>query len=367
MASVQVLPSPVPATNSCKRRRLDATLDDETTDERIECTECGVQFEYATHLVAHSRTTRHRPFACKREGCSKRYTKREHLTRHVETVHVRGAVESLDERKPFQCELCDARFAYNHGLTRHTKRSHRNVNLPFECSKCLKGFKKRSDLQAHSYVHTGVLPFQCEECGDRFIKRFSLTRHQRKHDAHREAATQVYVCDCGEICFDENELKRHQEAHQCARDGNNSTADREISKREGSTHVCLVCEQTFCRKQSLRAHLRTHFESLDERKHYVCPMDGCEKAYTRSSNLMTHYNAVHDERKSKRFACPREHCTARFGYKTVLKHHLESVHDNPKPPKRRECQSMGVLTRALGLKQVGETKEEKQKVTTERS
>uniref|UniRef100_A0AAV1UKH0 C2H2-type domain-containing protein n=1 Tax=Peronospora matthiolae TaxID=2874970 RepID=A0AAV1UKH0_9STRA len=318
----------------------------------VQCVECGHEFKFATELVAHSREVRHLSFGCAYEGCSKRYSKREHLTRHVETVHVRGKTQALEERKPFKCELCQARFTYNHGLTRHVKRSHWNVNLPFECAACRKGFKKKSELQAHSYVHTGVLPFECGHCGERFLKRFWLTRHQRKHDVNRSADTQVFVCECGELCFDQQELEKHKEAEH--RQEKDVDEHGEVVKKEAPGHVCLVCDQTFSRKQSLRAHLRTHFESLDDRKLYTCPIDGCDKAYTRSSNLMAHYNAAHDPRKSKRFACPREGCTARFGYKTVLKHHIESIHDNPKPPKRRECESMGILERALGVNQVGE-------------
>ncbi|KAG6613063.1 zinc finger protein 37-like [Phytophthora cinnamomi] len=339
----------------------DREVDDEEDDSGrrgCTCAECDEIFASAAELVVHSQETRHRPFACRHEGCSKRYSKREHLTRHVDAVHVRGSTQTLEERKPFKCELCEARFTYNHGLTRHTKRSHRNVNRPFECAECLKVFKKKSELQAHSYVHTGVLPFECEDCGERFLKRFLLTRHQRTHAANRDGDTQVFVCDCGEICFDEDELKSHKEVEHGSQekaDENGADSGADVTKQPASSaHVCLVCDQTFSRKQYLRAHLRTHFESLDNRKQYSCPMAGCEKAYTRSSNLMAHYNAVHDERKSKRFACSREGCSARFGYKTVLKHHIESIHDKPKTPKRRERKSAGVLERALGVNQVGE-------------
>ncbi|CAI5745384.1 unnamed protein product [Peronospora destructor] len=216
------------------------------------------------------------------------------------------------------------------------------------------GLRKKSELQAHSYVHTGVLPFECEECGERFLKRFWLTRHQRKHDANKKADAQVYVCDCGKICFDEDKLESHKQIEHSSEDRKDIVDGGGSPKEELPTSVCLVCDQTFSRKQYLRAHLRTYFESLDARKQYTCPMDGCDKAYTRSSNLMAHYNAVHDKQKSKRFACPREDCTARFGYKTVLKHHIESIHDNPKPPKRRERKSVGILERVLGVNQLGE-------------
>ncbi|KAG7394885.1 hypothetical protein PHYBOEH_004509 [Phytophthora boehmeriae] len=257
------------------------------------------------------------------------------------------------------------------------KRSHKNLNVPFECPRCLLAFKKKSDLQAHSYVHTGVMPFECEDCGVRFLKKFLLTRHQRTHAARRESETQVLVCECQEICFSAEELQKHkQTAHAkdekvdgkdeeiidvCMNEGvqdddveMKESTDVKMEQAGSSSLLCRVCDRTFQRKQTLRMHLRTHFESLDERKEFVCPMPGCNKAYTRKSNLMTHYNAVHDERKSRRFACPREGCSARFGYKTTLTRHIDKVHDNPKPPKRRERSSAGILARALGVNQVGE-------------
>ncbi|CAI5741021.1 unnamed protein product [Hyaloperonospora brassicae] len=345
----------VNAQTATEDRRFDSSSSDrsERHHKSTPYVNCSDAISSASEQDAHCRPTRRRQsFGCEHEGCSKRYAKREHLTRHVETVHVRGATQALEVRKPFKCDLCQARFTYNHGLTRHVKRSHWNVNRPFECAECRKGFKKKSELQAHSYVHTGVLPFECKECGERFMKRFQMTRHQRKHSVNKSADTEVYVCDCGELCFDEQELKDHRQAEHGQETG--AEAHGEAMEQEACRHVCLVCDQTFSRKQSLRAHLRTHFESLDDRKLYTCPVDGCEKAYTRPSNLMTHYNAVHDEHKSKRFACPREGCTARFGYKTVLAHHIESIHDNPKPPKRSERQSAGILERALGVNQVGD-------------
>lgn len=320
----------------------------------INCAECGECFRLAAEMVAHGQRTLHRPFGCQHEGCGSSYSKREHLTRHVKAVHVRSSNQSLEELKQFQCKLCHARFTYNHGLTRHMKRSHWNVNLPFECNKCLKRFRKKSELQGHSYVHTGVLPFECRDCGERFLKRFWLTRHQRKHVANKAADTQVYACDCGEIYFDINELESHKETEHGRGEANDDVDNGDDVYKTTPVHLCLVCDQSFARKQYLRAHLRTHFESLDDRKQFTCPMDNCNKSYTRKSNLMTHYNAVHDERKSKRFACPRDHCTARFGYKTVLKHHIESIHDNPKPPKQRERKSAGIFERTLGSNQIGD-------------
>lgn len=291
-------------------------------------------------------------FACAFEGCDKRYSKREHATRHFNSVHADKPAKS------FRCELCQIDFAYKHGLVRHQHRAHANENKPYACTTCLVAFKKKSELQAHSYVHTGVLPFACDDCSQRFLKRFQLTRHARTHSANRSAQTQVLVCehaDCNEILFSTNELEAHVKTAHAG-----SQADvQEQSKGRAVLLVCKVCDRTFERNQNLRAHLRTHFEDVDERKMHTCPMVGCDKAYTRKSNLMAHYNAVHDELKSQRFVCPYEGCDGRFGYKKVLATHLERVHEHPVEPKARKLKSMGVMLRVLGEQTVTATMEVK--------
>lgn len=310
------------------------------------CEPCNLSFPTRFDLQQHQNAA-HLAFACAFEGCDKRYSKREHATRHFNSVHAK----KMD--KSFRCELCQIDFAYKHGLVRHQHRAHANENKPYACSTCLVAFKKKSELQAHSYVHTGVLPFACEDCDQRFLKRFQLTRHARTHSANRSAQTQVLVCehqDCNEIFFSTEELETHvKTAH----------ADQEQSKGRGVLLVCKVCDRTFERNQNLRAHLRTHFEDVDERKMHMCPMVGCDKAYTRKSNLMAHYNAVHDELKSQRFVCPYEGCDGRFGYKKVLTTHLERVHEHPVTPKTRKLKSMGVMLRVLGEQTVTTTMEVK--------
>ncbi|KAG2520571.1 hypothetical protein JM16_006667 [Phytophthora kernoviae] len=209
------------------------------------------------------------------------------------------------------------------------KRSHKNLNVPFECSECLLAFKKKSDLQAHSH----------EE-----LEKHKRTAHVKDEKVDGEEDIVGVRSGGGKVEDEGSSAVAKVEG----------SADVKMEQGTSSSLLCRVCDRTFQRKQILRAHLRTHFESLDERKEYVCPMPRCDKAYTRKSNLMAHYNAVHDERKSRRFTCPCEGCSARFGYKTTLTRHIDKVHDNPKPPKRRQRSSAGILARALGVNQVGE-------------
>lgn len=258
-------------------------------------------------------------------------------------------------------------------------RSHLNENKPYKCAQCLLAFKKKSDLQAHSFVHTGVLPFECGECGERFAKRFQLGRHERRHAANREAQSQVIFCeeaDCGQMLFSTEEKAKHDlEVHnkQCIKRESGVAMGKKRKRASGGTPVktedgveatrrqllkCEVCGRMLQRKQNLRAHLRTHFEAVDERKMHVCPMEGCESAFTRKSNLMAHYNAVHDTVRSQRFVCPYDDCEGRFGYKKVLLTHIESIHVNPTPTKRAKTQrrtAMPTKARVLGATPGGES------------
>ncbi|DAZ94016.1 TPA: hypothetical protein N0F65_001627 [Lagenidium giganteum] len=297
-------------------------------------------------------------FRCDLEGCTKVFRneeqainhvlhKKEHLVRHMRATH-----EANEHSKQFSCTLCHAAFTYKHALVRHMHRSHTNINKPYQCDVCLLAFKKKSELQAHSYVHTGIYPFPCNECDERFLKRYHLVRHQRRHESAKASQVQVRFCEvdgCEEMFFSKTEEKQHmQEVH-----GGDDQTHGDGKDAPQLHHVCKVCDRSFPRKQNLRAHLRTHFEPLDDRKLIVCPMPGCDKQYTKRTNMMAHYNAVHDPVKSQRFACPYEGCAGKFGYKKVLAAHIDKIHVNPSPAsaKRRRTASPSTKTRLLGENQ----------------
>lgn len=341
------------------------------SDREFACEVCELRFATRHEKELHDREVTHH-FPCKEPGCAKSYSKREHLTRHRLSIH------KSDEQheKPFRCELCQIGFAYSHGLARHMNRSHLNENKPYTCAQCLLAFKKKSELQAHSFVHTGVLPFECSECGARFAKRFKLGQHERQHAANKAADTRVLFCEdagCGHVLFSVEEKAKHEAEvhhHKLAsrvrpepnatdkkrkRGAAVTTDHRGTESTQRALLKCEVCGLLLHRKQNLRAHLRTHFEAVDERKMHACPVDGCASAYTRKSNLMAHYNAVHDAVRSQRFVCPHDGCEGKFGYKKVLVTHVESVHASASgtPSKRVKTQgkaAMPAKVRVLGIR-----------------
>jgi len=82
---------------------------------------------------------------------------------------------SDDPDRPWQCEVCNRKFAEKCTLKRHI-RIHTNEK-PWKCTFCTKAFNQSCSLQAHIRIHTGERPFPCDFCP----KRFRQSTHRRQH------------------------------------------------------------------------------------------------------------------------------------------------------------------------------------------
>ena len=101
------------------------------------------------HLRAHM-LARHeddknaaKAFAC--QQCPKRFTRNDHLERHVESVH--------EKRKAFECAVCAHQFARKHHLSKHILAVHAKVK-PYGCNQCEQSF-----LQVHSLISRNFVFF----------------------------------------------------------------------------------------------------------------------------------------------------------------------------------------------------------------
>ncbi|TRY57889.1 hypothetical protein DNTS_014406 [Danionella cerebrum] len=88
--------------------------------------------------------------------------------------------------RPYPCpaEGCDRRFSRSDELTRHV-RIHTG-HKPFQCRICMRSFSRSDHLTTHIRTHTGEKPFSCELCGRKFARSDERRRHAKIHQRQKE-------------------------------------------------------------------------------------------------------------------------------------------------------------------------------------
>jgi hypothetical protein len=82
-------------------------------------------------------------FCCMIEGCTRKYTTKFNLKKHVEFNHLK--------------------------------------KIKFSCQDCRKTFVSKLNLKEHLYVHSGEMPYECDLCGEKFRQISRLSLHKRHH------------------------------------------------------------------------------------------------------------------------------------------------------------------------------------------
>lgn len=88
--------------------------------------------------------------------------------------------------RPYACPAdgCDRRFSRSDELTRHV-RMHTGQK-PFQCRICMRSFSRSDHLTTHIRTHTGEKPFACSECGRKFARSDERKRHTKIHQRQRD-------------------------------------------------------------------------------------------------------------------------------------------------------------------------------------
>ncbi|CAK4083296.1 unnamed protein product [Aphanomyces euteiches] len=268
-------------------------LDKPGLDKVFICHECGIVFSKPSHLAQHELSHKSKGFYCPHEGCEKLYTRKDHLTRHIKVEH--------DDTTPtFTCSLCQATFRYKHGLRRHDMEKHQvSADKPYQCSVCHQHFKKKTQLQQHSFCHTGVLPFPCPDCDQAFMKKFQLDKHRLRSHVVATVVTVDF----------------------------NSDKPIPVDDFVPTRIECPECHEFFLTKKSLRGHVR----GVHMAQSFEC--SDCSNSYSSQANLNKHRRIAHEEGSAK-YKC--DLCPQAFHYKHVLRKHMEKTHDRPQPARKRK-------------------------------
>ncbi|KAG5518192.1 hypothetical protein PMAC_003378 [Pneumocystis sp. 'macacae'] len=248
-------------------------------------------------------------YKCTYEGCEKAYSKpcriEEHIRSH--TGEVKFAHSFAITR-----DDCVARFNTNQHLRRHEAIHLKDT--PYKCTKyppCTAEFHKNQQLRIHvAHTHTHKKPFPCEygQCKKSFDTGSKLNSHiSRIHIPIPSYFCEIENCNQKERFTKWSLLQKHLKSDHPA--------------------ICKICDKKFTTDTQLKLHLQVHEKTLEERRLYHCPIENCQKSFTRSFALQKHIEIIHEQKRD--FVCNIDNCNMEFGYKKLLITHQSRVHNQP--------------------------------------
>jgi uncharacterized Zn-finger protein len=251
---------------------------------------------FEVHMARHNTET---PgvFRCLHQSCKKLF--------HSELLIRKHSQEAHEDRRQFQCHLCDELLDSNKMLLHHLK-FHSRKRL-FKCNReeCKSSFKRKKELLMHKENTHKVHAFKCRYC-DVSLK-LNNPDYEKHVDGHKTDKPDVFKCvhvGCLETFSDPKELKMHVEPnHRIDCDVPNcsfgSKLQDELQAHKKSEHNiwpynCQFCGRGFDDFFSFSSHIRKSHKCPSPRPEFFkCMKIGCQETFPSGADLKKHVEEIH--------------------------------------------------------------------------
>ena len=233
---------------------------------------------------------------------------------------------------PASCKLCHSKFRYRMCLVRHLKTNHKDVidlnnlhsYISYDSDDAVSviyksSFSEGEDIGEANFSmasdRSDPLPGMDPETEDgdadtnltsldaSYDLTSGLNFDPRKVRIIVDDSKKQYICHLCNKSFDRQyRLKRHLQVHN---------PNRPKIK-------CDLCTKSFTRQDSLESHVRAAHSKI---RPYVCTYEGCNKAYSNSSQLLQH-SRLHTG--GKPYQC--NFCDKSFTFANEHKEHIKDMH-----------------------------------------
>ena len=243
-----------------------------TTEQKYECDFCKKIFRQKDFLKRHKYRVHHsNPKKC--GSCKKSFARSDTLKRHIDKEHC----ESKDRK--YKCDLCDKDFETNSGRCKHIKEKHSETKLKYECDNCDSSFTRNETLQRHIKSIHESFKEKCDTCDRTFSRLDSLRDHIQRGNCRLKGKGE-HKCDmCEKYFFTRNGKRRH------IRNGHKSnilTKNNDEENNSKKKHICDKCDKHFTSSRHLTRHFKSVHESIKER------CDLCDITFSRKDSLKAH-------------------------------------------------------------------------------